>query len=277
MASAKGKQVAARQPQEVATTELDQDLLNDAGSGFEEANKDAFAIPFLRILQDLSPQVKSKMAGYIKGAEPGMVFNTVSQELYEGDVTFIPCHYSQRFIEWKPRKKGEDGGGGFVAAYDQVEGAKKMAQTTKDGGKNILPNGNELSDTREHYGLVVRPDGTAEGCLISMASSALKVSRRWMSQMRSATIEVNGRLVQPPMFAWSYKLGREEEANDQGQWYQWTVSGRERVTNKDLYNQAKAFGTAMRAGSGKIDYEHARTESRGGRDRPADLDNEIDA
>jgi hypothetical protein len=232
---------------------LDALLTQDAGVGFEEAQRDAFAIPFVRILQDLSPQVKPKMSGYIKGAAPGDFFNTVTQGLSK-TLRVIPCHYSQRFIEWVPRSKK----GGFVAAYDALRGAQMMQTATRDQSRNVLPNGNELMDSREHYVLLVKEDGTTEGALIAMASTALKVSRRWMTTMRNATVEIAGRTINAPMFAYSYEMTTEEEANEQGSWYQWCIGSPERVINPAHYIAAKTFGAAMRAGNVKVNYDEMR-------------------
>lgn len=289
--AAKTKTVATQERKAVATTKpvpgtglavMDEDfaaeLGQDSGRGFEEATRDAFAIPFLAILQDLSPQTKKKMAGYIEGAKPGQIYQSVSQAV-EDQVRVIPCHFSQVFIEWIPRDKG----GGFVAAYDPITGAAKARTAVRDGGRNTLPNGNELYDTRQHFVLQVNADGTTHPALMAMKSSGLKISRRWMSQMQSATIEVNGALISPPMFAWSYLVGTEEEANDQGSWYQWLISDRQRVTDIQLYRRAKAFGASMAQGQVKVNYEEmqnqadAGSRSTGGRDSPSDLDNEIDA
>jgi hypothetical protein len=232
--------------------ELLAQMAADAGAGFEEATRDAFAIPFLVVLQDLSPQVKKKMAGYVEGARPGMIYNTVTKELYE-ELRVIPCYFSQTYIEWIPRGKGDAGKGGFIAAHPV--NTPLLAKVTRDGPRNVLPNGHELQDTRQHFVLFVRPDGTADQAMIAMKSTQLKVSRRWMAQMRAAQITINGRLIEAPSFAWSYVLRSEEEANDQGSWYAWEVGEREQVADPLLYQRARAFCSMMREGKVKINYE----------------------
>lgn len=276
---AKGKQVATTTGRDsgkvvnksAAELELAKELASDSGKGFEEASRDAFAIPFIRILQDLSPQTKKKMAGYIEGAKPGQFFNTVSQELTD-TLRVIPCHYSQSFIEWTPRDEKE--GQGLVAVH--APGSSVIATASRVKGKNTLPNGNILMDTRSHFVLIVKDDGSTEGALIPLSSTGIKVSRRWMSQMRAAVIEVDGRLIEPPMFAWSYLLTSEEEANEQGSWHQWVVSDRQRVLDPGLYRAAKAFGQSMKANASKVNYSESGTAPAGS-DSPRDLDNEIDA
>jgi len=86
-----------------------------AGLGFEEAKSEDMAIPFLRILAQLSPQVNKRDGAYVEGAEAGMIYNTVSNEVFKGEdgITVIPCYYSRRYVEWKPRAEG----GGYVNSY----------------------------------------------------------------------------------------------------------------------------------------------------------------
>ena len=275
-----GKAVAtANTPKSTALAVVDEqfaaELAVDSGKGFEEATRDAFAIPFLAILQDLSPQTKKTKSEYIEGAKPGQIYQNVSQVVLDS-VRVIPCHFSQVFVEWVPRNKG----GGFVAAYDPDTGSQKMKQAVRDGAKSTLPNGNELYDTRQHFVLVLMEDGSTLPALIAMKSSSLKVSRRWMSQMQAATIEVAGQMVVPPMFAWSYNLSTAEESNDQGAWYQWEIGERERVLDINLYRRAKAFGASMSQGKVKVNYEEMQTADvshAGGRETPTDIDNEIEA
>ena len=79
---------------------FDDDLLSE-GTGLEEASAGDYAIPFLRVLQSMSPQLKKSDGKYIQGAEEGNLFNTVSEAVYDGTegVTIIPCAYKKKFIE----------------------------------------------------------------------------------------------------------------------------------------------------------------------------------
>jgi hypothetical protein len=259
----------------------------DGGAGFEEATRDAFAIPFLRVLQDLSPQVKKKMAGYIEGARPGMIFNTATKELFER-VRVVPCYYSQVFIEWVPRndKSNEKGAKGFVAAHPP--GTPLALKAVREGAKNVLPNGNELSDTRQHFVLYERPDGSWDQALISLSSSQIKKSKAWMTNARAPHPDIklpNGRLhPNPPLFACTFTVhGEEEEANEQGSWHVWTFEDRKRVTDPELYAQAAAFCNTMREGKARVQYDDIADEQvshRNGADAPPrDLhhEEEIDA
>lgn len=281
-----GKGVAVRASRDVATMADDAELLAqiaaDSGAGFEEATRDAYAVPFLRVLQDLSPQVKKKMAGYVEGAAPGMIYNTVTKEVFTA-LRVIPCYYSQAFIEWIPRTDKAAGGGnkGFVAAHPAT--TPLVHKCVREGSRNMLPNGHELQDTRQHFVLFVREDGTIDQGMIAMASTQLKVSRRWMSQMKSQLVNVGGRQIPAPMFAYSYLLASEEEANDQGSWYSWTVNDAERITDPDTYSRARAFRDSMLSGKVKVNYEegledpNAHSAATDAPPRDMDEEEEIDA
>ena len=78
-----------------------------AGMGMEQVSTEDMSVPFLRILAQLSPQVNKRDGAYVEGAEPGFIYNTVANEAYDGDagIQVIPCYYSRRLVEWKPREK----------------------------------------------------------------------------------------------------------------------------------------------------------------------------
>ncbi len=247
-------------------------------TGFEEASSAAYAIPFLRVLQDLSPQVKSKMPGYIKGAKPGQIFNTASKTLYDR-IRVVPCYFQQTQIEWIPRNSGGTGGG-FVAAHPATTPLLQRVTRDEKTGRNVLPNGHDLMDTRSHFVLILNEDGTTEGALIAMSSTGLKVSRTWMTQMKVACAPSKQFPRGLPMFAHSYELWTEEQANEKGQWSNWVVGNREDVPSIEVFEEAQKFASMAADGSKvKVDYNDLRDESEKNEHQapPTDLNNEIDA
>ncbi len=249
-------------------------LEQSKGGGFEEAGQDAFATPFLVILQDLSPQTKSLMPGYIEGAKPGNILQSVSKELF-ANVRVIPCYFSKVFIEWIPRE--QDGG---LVGIHPADTPLQTQITRDEKNRPVLPNGHILEDTRQHYVLFVHPSGAVQQCLIAMRSTNVKVSKNWMASMQAGLPFNNKLLNDLPSYACSYLLGVEERANEQGQWFVWNPSHRELVTDVELFKRAKAFNESVKKGQTRANYEDLRqTEGGGtsGSDVPQDLDNEIDA
>ena len=73
---AKSAEVAVKGNTAVA---LAMNFEGDAQSGFEQMDQDDFALPFLRILTNMSPEI-----GEVDGASPGMIYNSVTGELFDG-------------------------------------------------------------------------------------------------------------------------------------------------------------------------------------------------
>ena len=55
----------------------------DAAKGLGAIGQEDLALPFLKILGQLSPEVNKRDGKYVEGAEPGMIYNSVSGELYD--------------------------------------------------------------------------------------------------------------------------------------------------------------------------------------------------
>ncbi|HCV80167.1 MAG TPA: hypothetical protein DGQ38_03875, partial [Zunongwangia profunda] len=56
----------------------------DMGKGLGNIGQQDLALPFLKILGQLSPEVNERDGKYVKGAKPGMIFNSVTGELHDG-------------------------------------------------------------------------------------------------------------------------------------------------------------------------------------------------
>ena len=89
----------------------------DANVQTGTVTQDDLALPFLKILGQLSPEVNKRDGKYVEGAEPGMIYNSVTGELFSGEngVQVIPCYYKLEYVEWKDR--GKDGSGAPVNIY----------------------------------------------------------------------------------------------------------------------------------------------------------------
>ena len=133
-----------------------------AGGGLEEVTSEDVQIPFLRVLQALSPQIKKSDPAYIKGAEQGGIFNTVTKKFWNGDdgVLVIPTYFQKKLLEFVPRSEG----GGFVGEINP----KNLPKIVKENGMEMLENGNELVRTAQHYVKIVHDDGTLENAIVDM-------------------------------------------------------------------------------------------------------------
>ena len=86
------------------------DIFDTAGEG-AAFDSSEMQIPFIRVLQALSPQLNKKKPEHIEGASQGDLFNTVTGEFWSGEegIVVIPCYQVTKYLEFVPREQG----GGF--------------------------------------------------------------------------------------------------------------------------------------------------------------------
>jgi hypothetical protein len=223
----------------------------DANQGSQNISQEDLALPFLKILGQLSPEVNKRDGKYVEGAEPGKIINTVTNELYD-TIDVVPCHYKRQYIEWQDRGQST---GAPVAIHDADSDI--ISQTTRDKSyKDRLPNGNYLDNTANHF--VLQLGDTPQSALISMKSTQLKVSRKWNSMMMGLKMQGKNGLFTPPTYSHIYKLKTVQMSNDKGTWFGWDVEKVSPVTDKAIYDMAKNF--AISVGKGEIEAKHSSDE-----------------
>ena len=222
---------------------------DDAAKGFENMTQEDMALPFVRILGQLSPQVTEGDAKHIDGAKPGMIYNTVTSDCFDGKVGIkvIPCYYKKDFPEWSDRG---DGPGAPVAVH--LPNSPVIQTGKRDGSKIRLPNGNYLEETASYYVLIQNKAGGMSPALITMKSTQLNVSKKWNSMMKTIQIpDGKGGFAIPPMHGVVYNMQSVLQKNDKGSWYGWSVT-QDRIMgqeDKTLYLTAKDFNTSVAKGN----------------------------
>jgi len=220
----------------------------DSGKGLGKLTQEDLALPFLKILGQLSPEVNKRDGKYVKGAEPGMIFNSVTGELYDGakGIQVVPCHYKLEYIEWRDRGEGS---GAPVAIHSSSSDV--MTKTTRDASfKDRLPNGNYVERTASHF--VIVNGQTPSTALIAMKSTQLKISRKWNSMMAGIRLKGKNGLFTPASFSHIYQLKTIQQSNDKGTWFGWEVSKIGPVQDTTLYQQAKTFAENVSKGDVKV-------------------------
>ncbi len=179
----------------------------DSMEGFEDITASTMAIPFVRILQKLSPQLNKQKAEYIEGAEEGDWFNTTTKEVYGPEINVIVLKFEHLYIEWKPNR------GGFVG-YHTPENAERLT-VDKTFGAWKTDKGNDLIETFIYMCLIEGHE--AEGIVVlSFTSSAIKMAREW-NRLMTTHIMQNGERALPYYLVW--KLSAEYKENEKGSWY----------------------------------------------------------
>lgn len=233
---------------------IQQAMAAAAGAGNESLTQTDLAIPFVRILQDLSPQTKKRDEAFVEGAEAGMLYESVSQSVWplEDGALMIPCHYQFMVNEWKKRTEG----GGYIASHpDMVSAIENCADSDK----------HDLVDTHQHAVLIRLPNGTWSEAIFPMKSSAIKASRQWNSLVNGKTSSFidedgNEQTYELPRFFGVWRFRTAEKSNDQGTFF--VPKTPELEANLEdmgpegeaLFNRAFAFYRQCVAGEAQVDY-----------------------
>mgnify|MGYP003637074610 FL=1 len=246
-------QVAEKKTTDVALAGM---FEQDANKSIGEMGSEDFALPFLRVLGHMSPETSKRDAKYVEGAEPGMIFNTVTKQAYDGEkgINIIPCYYKREYVEWSDRGQGTSAPVAIHAANSGI-----IKESKRDAGyKDRLDNGNYLENTASYF--VLTED--MQTALISMKSTQLKVSRNWNSMMNSIKLKGKNGLFTPAAYSHVYNLKTVEQSNDKGTWFGWSVEKIGPVQDKAMYESAKSFAESVSTGDVKAKHGNNSTESK---------------
>ena len=223
----------------------------DANKGAQNISQEDLALPFLKVLGQLSPEVNKRDGKFVEGAEPGKIINTVTSELYD-TVNIVPVFYKRQYVEWQDRGQSTSAP---VAIHDPDSDI--VGTTTRDKSyRDRLPNGNYLENTANHFVILLGKSPTT--ALVSMKATQLKVSRKWNSMMMGIRMQGKNGLFTPPTYSHIYNLKTVQMSNDKGTWFGWDVSKVGPVTDKSVYDTAITF--AERVGKGEVQAKHGTEE-----------------
>lgn len=220
-------------------------MKQNSGRGNENVTNEDLQLPRIDVLQGLSPQISKKNEEYIDGAEPGMLFNTLTGELYPDGVHFTPVSFVKRYLVWVNRKM--DKNGGLRGVFEEAAEAEDFVSRQEDAEKL------EISPTAEH--LVILDSG--DEVILSMAKSKLKVSRKFNSLVR-----LNG----GDRFCRRYLLTTVGDESAQGEFENFKIDN-VGFASEEVYIKAEKLYEAMAAGAkqatGNYDNATANTTASG--------------
>lgn len=266
-------------------TELSADLAAefaaDAGAGTSQAADDNI-VPFIVLLQDMSPEVKKRDPEYVNGAEVGMLLNKATRQLYapnadEAEKTglpqlvFQPCAFDRCIVEWVPRNSG----GGFVARHELTGtpeatmlaiGGKQM-EDPQDPKKKIwrtADGSHDLIDTRYHFGHVINEAGYSPAVL-SFSSTGHTASREWMTLMNNFKVRTPaGDLVVAPSWSKKYVVGSKPKTNTKGDFFVISISDGGIIADKSVRDAGKTLNAGISSGAIKAAQDEATGAAKDG-------------
>jgi hypothetical protein len=251
------KEVQTKKENSVAAVTLES-LESLSGRGLQNVSTDTMATPRIKILMQLSPELEE-----IEGAKAGMIYNTVTQDLFKADegIKVIPCYFQLQYVEWTDRGQGSS------APVNVYDASSDILLKTKrdDQNKDRLDSGNYVDTCHNHFVLVMDSTGIPSPAVITFKSTQLKHSKRWNTMMKRQFLKgANGNLFAAPSFANVYKWGTMKESNDKGTWYGWNGPTKDAVITElpnsaEILQMAKDFEESCRKGERNVSYEENET------------------
>jgi hypothetical protein len=228
----------------------------DAGAGFEGQTSEDIGIPWLALLQPLSPEVQAEGST----AKPGMWANRGTGEVFAEGTTFIPCLTKHVFREWSSK---EPTGSSPVADHAIDSPIVVKVRAEQAFGDYTHPDNPEhpLTETFDMYGLSLTAEGVGIPSVTSFSSTHIRAYKDMMLRARSIVIPLpDGRkLTNLPLFSHAYTFRSKRVEKGKYVWWVPAISfadpaGAEKsrlAPNSDLYQQAKALREAVNSGAAK--------------------------
>jgi len=188
------------------------DITTVAGQGTENLDTGGGSLPFIRILQDLSPQLKSQKDEYIEGSKAGDLMFAKTQSLLPQPVKIIPVYTKSIYTEWVPRSKG----GGFKGNHALNIVNDSNYEKGRERQYDEWLGENELKFTT-YWFVLMELDGKWEQAVIPFTSSQLRVSRKLTGDINK--FRYSGMDVTPPLYAQSWELSSVLETSKNGDDY----------------------------------------------------------
>lgn len=216
---AKEKEVTKElvQTTEAGLPALDNDMLAMMAGArkTDDFKKEDILIPYLQIVQSMSPYVKRNDPQYLPDAREGDIIDTLTLKLRD-KAAFVPVKYEVRYTEWKPnqgdmvKQWGTDRSG-----YDAAEG---------DFGTRTTADGNDIVPSATYYGLLLDESGTSQPVILSLTGTQAKKAKRLATLISALELtDANGDVFNPPMYSRVYALTTVPESNDKGSWMGWRI------------------------------------------------------
>lgn len=221
------------------------DYIKNANRGNENVSVQDIEIPRLELVQSLSPIRSQKSATYNPDAKEGQFYNTVTGELYDGDVLVCPVIYIPQFLLWKDRKLG----GGFRGSFPTpMEAARHRTEVANE--ENFPETSFTISETHINYCVMQAPNGDISEIVLSMARSKLKVSKKWNAMIKMAGGD---------RFSRVYRIKSILETNSNGQDYHNIQISPAGFPSKEMYQTAESLYEAVNAGRTTVNFDDGLT------------------
>ena len=198
---------------------LPAEMLEDLEGFGADFSSDEVTLPFIRIVQKMSPYLVEGDGNYIEGCKAGQLVHTVNNQSFD-ELMIIPLRFEHLKIQWRMREQG----GGLVQVFKPTD--PDLPATHKVENQNVVNDdpATVLEDTLQYVCKVLTADCEDMGmAVVSCSKSQLKYARRWNVQLQSKKLQLsNGRVIRAPLFSHMYPLTTiQETSNKNGMTQSW--------------------------------------------------------
>ena len=198
-------------------------VLKGTGLGNEEVGKDHLQTPRVKLIQTMSNEVDKNHSEFIEKLAPGDFLNSVTKENYGTEMYVLNVKFTEDFVVWKKREIG----GGLVGNF------KSLAEATDYlNAQDLDVDQHDVIQTQSHLLIEKNAESGNLGIpfIMDFASSKLRVSRSWNSQIQTKGGD---------RFASLWKMKSVQTANKVGQKFMNLTVDFEGWATEDDYLEAK--------------------------------------
>lgn len=207
----------------IVSDQLPTHAQNGTGAGNENVSARDMLVPRLKLLQDLSPETKKTKPEYIEGAEPGMIFNTVTKTLSK-ELFVVNLYYDHEFVLFRNR----DFGGGYFGAHNTSEEAFAEAVRQAGNEENARKMFDVVESGRHTIGIIDPETGEISPAIMEFTSTKMRVSAQWNTDISASGGD---------RFSSAWKIEVVEQSNNKGSFYNYKIS-RLGFVSDEIYAEA---------------------------------------
>lgn len=237
----------------------EEDFLRDAEEN-KPFERNETIVPFLRVLQPLSPAVQEDNPNYVPSSKAGMFLNVANEVIYDGKsgLTLIPVTHQKNYTEWTPISKG----GGFVKDWgESLDWQKICPKNQINAYRPITNNGTEIVYAMWFFVMIVnKEEGTFDPVIMPFTGTQVKFGRKWAATLTNSKVKLPSGPKIAPYFFFPYHVTTFSQRNEKGSWYSIKIVPEQHgdgtrlstfalKNGKELYNAAKLFKQSLIEGT----------------------------
>jgi len=199
--------------------------------GTEQLTSNDIRPPALRLAQSMTPETKRSEGAYLEGLQEGMLFNSLTKEIYGGEpVQFVIVEaLGHRNVEFKPLNEG----GGVVDFNVPDNDPRAQFTTVVIDGRNVRQK--PVATTFYDYLIMLlRPEGH-QLMTLSLKGTQLKKAKDLNSLIFSAKM---------PSFSFVFSATPTPEKKGTFSYFGWRIE-RAGYVSREIYDEAEGYQASL--------------------------------